>query len=155
MKVTAICDQCLGKIPFHASQAPERLSCRRCGREKDVAPSEAVRLENRLDQCPVCQSAYFYREKDFNAWAGGAVILAAIVGFLLMAERNIAIALGILLAAAALDFIVYLLVPFRYNCYKCLASFRGAARNPSIGPYDLGTAGRFADDYEERNQARD
>lgn len=155
MKVTAVCDQCLGKMRFDASKAPERLACGRCGREKPVSPTDAVRLENRLDQCPVCGSAYFYREKDFNSWAGGAVILAAVAGFLLMAERNIAIALGILLAAAGLDLVVYLVVPFRYNCYKCLASIRGAARNPSIGPYDLGTAGRFTDDYEDRNQARD
>ena len=155
MKVTAFCRQCLAKIRFDASRPPEALGCPKCGESQPIAPSASVRAENRLDVCPVCGSGYFYREKDFNAWAGGAVIVAAIIGFLVMADRNITIALGILMAAAALDLVVYALVPFRYICYKCLASMHGAARNPSIGPYDLGTAGRFSDDYEERRRSED
>jgi hypothetical protein len=149
VKVTAWCDQCLAKSRFDASRPPAALKCPKCGGIHILNPTDSVRSENRLDRCPVCASGYFYREKDFNAWAGGAVIVAAIIGFIIMAERNITIALGILLAAAALDLIVYALVPFRYVCYKCLASMHGAERNPAIGPYDLGTAGRFADDYDQ------
>jgi len=155
VKVVVHCDRCLAKSRFDASGSVHVLTCRKCGRERPLAATDAVRTENRLDLCPVCGSGYFYREKDFNPWAGGAVIVAAIAGFLYMADRNIAIALGILLAAAALDLLVYALVPFRYVCYKCLASIHGAARNPAIGPYDLGTAGRFADDYDrERGRSR-
>jgi hypothetical protein len=155
VNVTAFCRQCLAKIRFDASIPPEALICTKCGESQPIAPSIAVRAENRLDLCPVCGSGYFYREKDFNAWAGGAVIVAAVIGFLVMADRNITVALGILLAAAALDLVVYAFVPFRYMCYKCLASIRGARKNPAIGPYDLGTAGRFADDYDERKRTRD
>jgi hypothetical protein len=155
VKVVVPCEQCLAMLRFDASAVPANLACRRCGAGRSVAPSESVRTANRLDLCPVCGSGYFYREKDFNAWAGGAIIVAAIAGFLFMADRDIAIALGILLGAAALDFVVYLLVPFRYVCYRCLASMRGAVQDPAIGPYDLGTAGRFADDYEkERDRTR-
>lgn len=156
MKVTAYCEACLAKSRFDASHPPPALACGACLRERPISPTDSVRLENRLDRCPVCASAYFYREKDFNAWAGGAVIVAAIAGFLVMADRNIAIALGILMAAAALDLVVYALVPFRYICYKCLASMHGAIQDRAIGPYDLGTAGRFADDYDgERGKPRD
>ena len=156
MKVTTPCEECLAKMKFDASHPPPELSCPKCGRIRHLSPTESVQRDNMLDRCPVCASGYFYREKDFNAWAGGAVIIAAIVGFLFMADRNITIALGILLAAAALDLVVYALVPFRYICYKCLASMHGAARNPAIGPYDLGTAGRFADDYDsERDRTRE
>lgn len=156
MKVTVYCDQCLAKARFDASQPPRELICARCGRVRHIAPTDSVRSENRLDRCPVCASGYFYREKDFNAWAGGAVIVAAAVGFLLTAERNILLALGLLMGAALLDFIVYLVVPFRYVCYRCLAAMRGAAPDRAIGPYDLGTAGRFADDYErERERPRE
>jgi len=155
VKVVVPCDRCLARTRFDTSAGALAVTCRRCGNERAIDPSEAVRTENRLDLCPACGSGYFYREKDFNAWAGGAVIVAAIAGFLFMADRNIAIALGILLAAAALDLLVYALVPFRYVCYRCLASIHGAARNPGIGPYDLGTAGRFADDYDrERGRPR-
>jgi hypothetical protein len=152
VKVTAYCAQCLAKSRFDASAPPEALDCRKCGESRPINPSESVRQSNRLDLCPVCGSGYFYREKDFNAWAGGAVIVAAIIGFLVMADRNITIALGILMAAATLDLLVYAFVPFRYVCYKCLAAMHGAHKNPAIGPYDLGTAGRFADDYEDRTR---
>jgi len=155
VNVTFFCDRCMAKSRIDASKGVQALTCRKCGRELSVSPTESVRAENRLDRCPVCESAYFYREKDFNAWAGGAVILAAITGFLVMAGRNITIALGILMAAATLDLVVYALVPFRYVCYKCLASMHGAVKNPAIGPYDLGTAGRFADDYDERKRSQD
>ena len=155
MKVTAFCDECLAKSRFDASQPPLVLACRKCGRERSISPTDTVRVENRLDRCPVCRSGYFYREKDFNAWMGGAVIILAIIGFLVMADRNISIALGILVAAAALDFIVYLVVPFRYVCYRCLASMHGAVQDRAIGPYDLGTAGRFADDYEQQGKSRE
>lgn len=155
MIVTAVCRRCLGTVRFDPARSSPDLACRKCGQVLPVTPSDSIRTANKLDLCPVCDSGYFYREKDFNAWAGGAVIVAAIAGFLFMADRNIAIALGILLAAAALDLLVYALVPFRYTCYRCLASMHGAARNPAIGPYDLGTAGRFADDYDrERGKSR-
>ena len=155
MKVVVPCEECLALLHFDASAPADDLACRRCGAGRHVAPSESVRTANKLDLCPVCGSGYFYREKDFNPWAGGAVIVAAIAGFLFMADRNIAIALGILLAAAALDLLVYALVPFRYICYRCLASMKGAVQDPAIGSYDLGTAGRFADDYEtERKRSR-
>jgi hypothetical protein len=155
VKVTAYCRRCLARTPFDASAPPPALECGKCGDSRPINPSPAVRERNELDVCPVCGSGYFYREKDFNAWAGGAVILASIVGFLVMADRNIAIALGILLAAAALDLIVFAVVRHRYMCYQCLASMHGAKKNPAIAPYDLGTAGRFADDYdEERGRPR-
>ena len=156
MKVTSFCPRCLSRRRFDAAAPPEALDCPKCGDVQPISSSAAVRTENRLDLCPACGSGYFYREKDFNAWAGGAVIGAAVIGFLVMADRNITVALAILLGAALLDFVVYLAVPFRYVCYRCLASMHGAARNPSIGAYDLGTAGRFADDYDrERDLPRD
>ena len=155
MKIIAPCRRCLAPSRFDASRPPAALECGKCGDVRPIAPSDSVRASNRLDLCPVCGSGYFYREKDFNAWAGGAVILAAAIGFLVMADRSILVALGILMAAAALDFIVYLVVPFRYVCYRCLASIHRAVQDPAIGAYDLGTAGRFADDYEkEKDRAR-
>ncbi|MBI4564641.1 MAG: hypothetical protein HY716_08135 [Planctomycetes bacterium] len=152
MNVTSYCRRCLKGRRFDPAAPPERFECPNCGDARSLVPSDAVRRENRLDLCPVCGSGYFYREKDFNSWVGGAVIVAAIVGFLLLADRNILAALGILLGAALLDFLVYWIVPFRYVCYRCLATIRGAAPNASIGPYDLGVAGRFADDYEEQRR---
>lgn len=140
---------------FDANAPPEEIACARCPASVRPQVTETVRSGSGLDVCPVCGKAYFYREKDFNGWIGGAILLAAAVGFLVMADRNLWIAMGFLAAAALLDLAVYLLVPFRYVCYSCLASFHGAPEIPAIGGYDLGVAGRFADDYEaERGRSR-
>lgn len=150
------CGTCHRVARFDASAPPDEISCARCTARVRPEVSEAVRSGSGLDVCPVCAKAYFYREKDFNGWIGGAVLVAAAVGFLVMADRNLWIAMGILGAAALLDLVVYLIVPFRYVCYNCLASFHGAPDVASIGPYDLGVAGRFADDYEaERSRKRE
>lgn len=154
MKVTAYCRHCHLPARFDAEATPDRLDCPRCGDVRPLEPTPALRSENRLDQCPVCSMGYFYREKDFNAWVGGAVILVAIVGFLVMAPRNLWIAMSFLATAALLDWIVYRIVPFRFVCYNCLASFHGAREDPKIGLYDLGTAGRFTDDYEQEREKR-
>jgi hypothetical protein len=86
------------------------------------------------------------------ALAGGGVILAAIAGFLWAQSFSILLAFAFLAGAAGLDLIVYLVRPLRTICYRCLAIYRGARPNPKHGPYDLGTAARFADDFEERRR---
>ena len=45
---------------------------------------------------------------------------------------------------------MYVVRPMRTICYKCLATYRGASPNPEHKAYELGVAGRFADDYEDR-----
>src|SRR6185295_5414900 len=68
VKVVVPCDRCLASTRFDTSGPARAVACGKCGHERPVEPSEAVRTENRLDLCPVCGSGYFYREKDFNAW---------------------------------------------------------------------------------------
>ena len=62
--------------------------------------------------------------------------------------------MGILIGAAVLDAIAYALAGDRTICYQCLAEYTGGVRNPEHGAYDLGTAGRFTDDYEKERKDR-
>ncbi len=149
MIVRVPCRRCHRLARFDAATAPDELHCGRCGEITRLDAGPALRA-GKLETCPVCAKAYFYREKDFNSWVGGAVLLSAAVAFLVFANRNLWLAMSFLGAAAVLDLVVYSLVPFRFICYDCLSSFHGAQDDPKIGPYDLGTAGRFADDYEEQ-----
>ena len=40
----------------------------------------------------------------------------------------------------------------RAVCYKCVAQYRGAVPHPDHERYELGTAGRFTDDYDEERR---
>ena len=91
-------------------------------------------------------------EKDFNSWIGLGVMTVAIAGFIWAIRFNWFIAMGFLGGAALLDFAAYRITGARTICYRCLTSYHGTTHNPDHGPYDLGIAGRFSDDYEKRRE---
>ncbi len=149
MKVTAICPRCFAATRFSVAEAPPALACVRCGDRREIAISDRMR-EGMIDVCALCGCGHFYLEKDFNSWLGGAIIVVAVAGFLWAQSFNILLAFGFLGAAAAFDLAMYVARPMRTICYKCLATYRGACPNPQHKEYELGVAGRFADDYEDR-----
>ena len=149
MRVISYCNGCLTGTAAEFPEARE-IVCRQCGEKRNVV---AERLqENMVKQCAMCGCGHLYVEKDFPAWLGGAIMLSGVVGFLVMTFHNILIAIGILLAVAALDFVAYQFAPWRTVCYRCLATYRGAERNPDHRAYELGLAGRYSDDYEKTRE---
>ncbi len=105
-----------------------------------------------MDRCVLCECGHLYVEKDVNGWIGLAVIVAAIVGSAIAWAYNVYVAVSILGAAALLDLAVWFIARERTVCYRCVATYRGASPNPAHGPYELGIAGRFADDYDEQRR---
>ena len=149
MRVVSYCSKCLRGTPLSIPGEPE-VFCRHCSDKRSVTPSASITENKIVDVCALCGGGHFYIEKQFPGWLGGSIVVAAIVSFLILTTVNIAVALGVLLGAAALDWVVYQVVPLRTICYQCLAAYCGAARNPEHTTYELGTAGRFADDYEKQ-----
>lgn len=150
MIVVAPCPTCHKSARFDTTAAPEALDCARCGGRRPVSLSTSIRERNVPDVCALCDNGHFYVERDFNGWIGLGVMTVAIAGFLWTIRTDWFLAMGILGAAAALDFVAYVVSPNRAICYRCLASYRRGAPNPEHKTYDLGIAARFADDYEER-----
>jgi len=142
VNVTSVCPKCLASTRV---DGVENVVCRRCGERREMKPTAET-----LTVCGLCGCGYFYVEKDFNAWLGGAIMIAAVAGFLWAQSWNILVGFAFLGGAALLDFVMYLVCPLRTICYKCLAVYRGAPANPSHKTYDLGIAARHADDYERR-----
>lgn len=114
--------------------------------------TQSVAEENLVDRCVLCGCGHLYLEKDFNGYLGFAIILAAIVGSAILWARNVYLSVGLLGLAALVDLVFWLLSRDRTVCYRCVATYRGSLRNPSHDRYELGTAGRFADDYDEQRQ---
>jgi hypothetical protein len=109
-----------------------------------------MRGRNLVDRCAMCGCGHLYIEKDFNGYAGFAIVAVAIVGSGILWARNVLASIGILAAAAGVDLVFWLLCRERTVCYRCVARHHETAPNPAHGRYELGTAGRFADDYDEQ-----
>lgn len=112
--------------------------------------SESIADRNVVDRCVLCGCGHLYIEKDFNGYVGFGVIVLAIAGSAVFWARNVYVAVAILGVAALVDLAFWIISRERTVCYKCVATYRGTALNPAHERYELGTAGRFADDYDEQ-----
>lgn len=136
MKLDYFCSKCLARNRVEGF--PEETSCGKCSEPVKLAWSEALKSQKLIDACAVCSCPRFYIEKDFPAKIGCAVMAAAVVGFLWTEN------LFVLLGAAAVDCILYLVLPNRTICYKCLAEYRGWPKNPEHQRYELTIAAQYS-----------
>ena len=152
MEIISYCDACFKGTRFDSSAPPAEVACAKCGLRRAVSMSESITASNVVDRCVLCGCGHLYIEKDFNGVVGFAIILAAIVTSGIAWARNVYVSVGILGAAALVDLVFWKLSRERAVCYKCVARYRGAAPNPAHERYELGLAGRYADDYDEQRE---
>src|SRR5688500_4393009 len=90
-----------------------------------------------LTACPACGCRDLFIRKDFPQKLGFGVVVVAGVTFLFLAARPATFYLGVwvLVAAAAVDALLYFFVPKVTVCYRCRAEFRGRPLNPEHGPF--------------------
>lgn len=98
-----------------------------------------------LTTCPKCGCRDLFVRKDFPQKTGLAVVVLAGLAFLVLAARRDTFYLGVwvLLGAAAVDAVLYLVVPKVTTCYRCRADFRGVPLNPAHGPFELAVAEKY------------
>ena len=152
MEIISYCDDCLAGTAFDPAAGASEVACRKCGRRRAVTLTESVRSQNLVDRCVLCGCGHLYLEKDFNGYVGFGIIVAAVVGSAVLWARNVYLSVSVLGAAALVDLVFWVVSRERAVCYRCVATYRGAAPNPAHERYELGTAGRFADDYDEQRQ---
>ena len=117
-----------------------RGHCSKCAAETPLDLSTSLRNERIVDRCPACAGEQLYVQRDFNQKAGlGIVILGGILAPFTPYYSS-------LFAAAALDAVLYALLPEITVCYRCQSHFRGFRRNPRHQPFDL----HLAEQYEVR-----
>jgi hypothetical protein len=136
------------EIAFHCPRCGEEATCRldglgrcsKCSAETPLTLSASLRDERMVDRCPACAGEQLYVQRDFNQKAGLAIVIlgGALAPFTPYYSS--------LFAAAALDALLYALLPEITVCYRCQAHFRGFRRNPRHNPFDL----HLAEQYEVR-----
>jgi hypothetical protein len=108
-----------------------------------------------LAACVVCATADLYIQKDFPHILGLSIVFVGIVlSSVYWAYYMPVAALGVLLATAALDLVLYYAVKDVTICYRCLSQYRGEGSNPdrSFQPFDLAVGERYR---QERMRAQE
>lgn len=121
-----------------ATSGPDgRGRCARCGVETALELSTALVARGPVDRCPRCQGEQMYVQRDFNQRAGLAIVIvgAALAPFTPYYAS--------LFVAAAVDAVLYLLLPEIVICYRCGTHFRGFPRNPKHQAFDLHIAEQY------------
>jgi hypothetical protein len=150
MQVVAHCPKCDAGLPVSAADAPDSIACGRCGREMALAFSDALRVDSRVDSCPVCGGPDFYVRKDFDPKVGlTVVIIGALISGIFYWFGEDLIAYGILAGAALIDLIVYGRLGDVTVCYRCHSEFRGKYQR-AAPHFDLHTADVLEMEYERR-----
>ncbi len=158
MELTFECPDCgvVGRVADVAS-APT-IPCLACGQAREARPGAFA--DGDLTACVRCATEDLYIQKDFPHGLGLAIVVAGFaVSTVFWAYYMPIAALLVLLATAALDLILYYLVPDVTICYRCLSQFRGPGSNPDgkLLPFDLAIGERFRQErlrVEELKQRR-
>jgi hypothetical protein len=111
--------------------------CPSGGEPTALALSPAVREGGPVDRCPACAGEQLYVQRDFNQKVGLAVV---VVGAVLAPFTPYYASLWV---AAAVDAVLYLVLPEITVCYRCHAHFRGFPRNPRHEAFDLHVAEQY------------
>jgi membrane protein YdbS with pleckstrin-like domain len=99
----------------------------------------------RLTSCPKCGCREMFVRKDFPQKLGLVIVVVAAAAFLVLAASRAWLYLGalVLLAAAAIDAVLYVIVPKITVCYRCRAEFRDVAVNPEHGGFELAVGEKY------------
>jgi hypothetical protein len=152
VEIISYCDHCYKGTRFDSARPPAEVACAKCGDRRAVSMTESISQRNQVDRCVLCGCGHLYLEKDFNGYLGFGIIVAAITGSAIFWVRNVYLSVAILGVAALVDLAFWLTSRERTVCYRCVATYRRTAPNPVHERYELGTAGRFADDYDEQRE---
>ncbi len=150
MRVAVYCTDCMEKIelPPPSTQASGEASCSSSSKKSLIAfsHSDAVCGEERVDRCSRCSSTAFYVQKDFDQRLGCAILALGAVLALLAAWRFGGMWLvPVLLAFAAIDFVVARRVPPVVICYRCDTEYRDVPGAAGYKAYDPHVAERDAE----------
>ena len=98
-----------------------------------------------LVACPKCGCRDLFIRKAFPQKLGLMLVILAAVTFLILASSrtHFWIGIAVLLGAAAIDALLYLVVPKITVCYRCRAEFRDVPINPQHEAFELAVAEKY------------
>jgi hypothetical protein len=133
MTLQFLCPDCEQVALLSLRSLPETWKCTKCGQTLTPLAQANLALGGPLKRCAICAGERFYTQRDFNQRIG--CVVAGIGAALSPFTYGIS-----LLVCLVLDGGLYFLLKQATVCYRCGSIYRGLARNPGHGAFDLHTA---------------
>jgi hypothetical protein len=129
------------------------VTCDGCHWTRAIGPSE---IAGAIPQaCVVCGCHDLWRQKDFPQRVGIAIVaLAALLSTIAFALYMPLTALGVLLAAALGDMLLFWLMPDVLVCYRCHARYRDLDLGDDFPRFNLETAERYRQESARLEETR-
>jgi len=117
------CPKCLQSDGCDVAASTAAVACRHCGWSRTVEPGQ---LSADVPQrCLICGCQDLWRQKDFPAWLGLVMVgLGIVLSSIAVASMRPVWALGILMAFALADMLLFALMRDALVCYRCHARYR-------------------------------
>jgi len=142
MNVAFACPRCAQSVRVEVPEGAASIACTACGGELILPPRAYGNGE--VTQCLVCPSTELFVRKDFPQRVGVAIVvtgfvLSCITWYFYLTYWTF----GVLFATAAIDIVLFFLVPNCLNCYRCDAQYRGLKGLEKHSGFDLETHERY------------
>jgi hypothetical protein len=150
MRIDFHCPKCLKADTADVAAHGNSLSCRHCGWNRAWATGEPV---NPPRHCLVCGCEDLWRQKDFPAHWGVAIVGAGILfSTLATAWMRPVLAIGILMGFALADMLLFMFMRDALVCYRCHARFRQTAIDAKHPKFQLELNERYRQEALRLNQ---
>lgn len=138
MKIQFECPKCRNNVEANNVELAKELQCGSCKNIFSLRHFPGADPKE-LRQCPLCEAAHLYTQKNFPKKLGiGIVAVAGIITILWDHKYYFT-----LMATALIDFIIYQKCPNLTRCYLCKAAYSGDTPIPERTTYDLNLFERY------------
>lgn len=152
MQIKFDCPKCLKTSRQEVTESCLKVLCAHCSWSRPIGESD--RNGDRPKHCLVCGCNDIWRQKDFSPRLGVAIVaLGIILSTAAMIYMQPELSLGILMAFALADMILYVVMADCLVCYRCHARYRKIASLQDGEAFDLEIHERYRQEAIRLKQA--
>jgi hypothetical protein len=130
------CPKCLKSNVADVTAASTAVACRHCGWVKPIASGDIA--ADSPQKCLVCGCSDLWRQKDFPQQLGVLIVILGIIGSTIAwALMRPMVAIGVLMAFALVDMVLYAVMRDALACYRCHARYRFVGSSDQHAKFNL------------------
>lgn len=142
MQLKCVCPECHQRVDAVLDEASPSIVCSVCGWKRPVCEGDVV--DGQPVKCVVCGCGDLWRQKNFPQALGLAMVAAgALLSTVAWSFYMPQTALGVLLAFALVDVLLYTFMRDILVCYRCRARYSDTSLHDDQPRFNLETAERY------------
>lgn len=131
-----------------------QVSCTACDWKHEITESDIS--DDRPSCCLACGNQDVWRQKDFPQGLGLLLVAAGVIlSTIAIAKMRPILSIGILLAFAAIDLLLYVFMKDVLVCYRCSARHRKADLDENHPRFNLELAERYRQEEIRLNESEE